>query len=98
MYNLDFNFKLYFPTGSKKNYFHNSVFISKFFINNFFLQNVSNLYVQAERREAVTEFVEECMRRFIPEEYLEREQTVSAELMELAGSSHYQQNNLCLTE
>jgi hypothetical protein len=40
---------------------------------------------QAERREAVTEFVDECMRTLIPEEYLERERIVAAELLELAG-------------
>ena len=40
---------------------------------------------QAERREAVTEFVDECMRRLIPEEYSDREGIVAAELLELAG-------------
>jgi hypothetical protein len=45
------------------------------------------LFLKAERREAVTEFVEECMRRLIPEEYTERERAVAAELMELAGLS-----------
>jgi Lon protease-like protein/tetratricopeptide (TPR) repeat protein len=41
----------------------------------------------AERREAMDEFVDECMRRFIPDEYSEREKSVTAELMELAGIS-----------
>ena len=40
---------------------------------------------QAERREATDEFVDECMRRFIPDEYTEREKAVTAELLELAG-------------
>jgi hypothetical protein len=31
------------------------------------------------------EFLDECMRRFIPDEYSEREKSVTAELMELAG-------------
>lgn len=41
----------------------------------------------AERREAINEFLEECMRKLIPEEFTERERTVAAELMELAGLS-----------
>ena len=49
---------------------------------------------QAERREAVTEFVDECMRRLIPEEYSDREGIVAAELLELAGK--YFWINLCI--
>jgi hypothetical protein len=50
------------------------------------LSYLNGPFFQAERREAVTEFVEECMRRLIPEEYSERERIVSAELLELAGT------------
>lgn len=49
----------------------------------YFLQLLNQF--QAERREATDEFVDECMRRFIPEEYTEREKAVTAELLELAG-------------
>lgn len=43
------------------------------------------IYYLAERRDAVNEFIHECMTRTIPEEYSEREKSVAAELMELAG-------------
>jgi hypothetical protein len=43
------------------------------------------IYYLAERRDAVNEFILECMTRTIPEEYSEREKSVAAELMELAG-------------
>ena len=47
--------------------------------------NIKRSIFQAERREAVTEFVDECMRRLVPEEYSDREGIVAAELLELAG-------------
>jgi hypothetical protein len=50
-----------------------------------YLQNYNIDSLQAERREAVDEFVDECMRRFVPDEYSEREKAAAAELMELAG-------------
>jgi len=43
------------------------------------------VYYLAERRDAVNEFILECMKRTIKEEYMDREQSVAAELMELAG-------------
>ena len=52
---------------------------------NFYIFYIKRSIFQAERREAVTEFVDECMRRLIPEEYSDRERIVAAELLELAG-------------
>jgi hypothetical protein len=40
----------------------------------------------AERRDAVNEFILECMKRTVPEEYNERKRSTAAEMMELAGT------------